>query len=62
MRLLVVEDEKTLNKLISKKLIAEGYSVDSCFDGEEAIDFLEMANYDGVVLDVMMPKLDGLVC
>lgn len=59
MRLLVVEDEKTLNKLISKKLIAEGYSVDSCFDGEEAIDFLEMANYDGVVLDVMMPKLDG---
>ncbi len=60
MRLLVVEDEKNLNKLITKKLMAEGYSVDSCFDGEEAIDFLAMAPYDGVILDVMMPRLDGL--
>ena len=59
MRLLVVEDEKNLNKLISKKLTAEGYSVDSCFDGMEAMDYLSMAAYDGVILDVMMPKLDG---
>lgn len=60
MRLLVVEDEKNLNRLITKKLTAEGYSVDSCFDGQEAIDFLHMASYDGVILDVMMPRLDGL--
>lgn len=59
MRLLVVEDEKNLNKLISKKLMSEGYSVDSCFDGMEALDFLSMASYDGVILDVMMPRLSG---
>lgn len=59
MRLLVVEDEKNLNKLISKKLTAEGYSVDSCFDGVEAMDYLSMASYDGVILDVMLPRLDG---
>lgn len=59
MRLLVVEDEKKLNQLISKKLTAEGYSVDSCFDGMEALDYLSMASYDGVILDVMMPHLDG---
>lgn len=60
MRLLIVEDERNLNKLISKKLTAEGYSVDSCFDGQEALEFLEMAPYDGIILDIMMPKLDGL--
>jgi len=59
MRILVVEDEKNLNKLITKKLTAEGYSVDSCFDGMEALDYLSMASYDGVILDVMMPRLDG---
>ncbi|MCI8609714.1 MAG: response regulator transcription factor [Firmicutes bacterium] len=60
MRLLVAEDEKNLNKLISKKLIAEGYSVDSCFDGEEAKDYLAAASFDGVILDIMMPRMDGL--
>jgi DNA-binding response OmpR family regulator len=59
MRLLVVEDEKNLNKLIAKKLTSEGYSVDCCFDGMEALDYLSMASYDGVILDVMMPRLDG---
>lgn len=60
MRLLVVEDEKDLNKLIAKKLIAEGYSVDRCFDGGEAEDFIRTAEYDGIILDIMMPKKDGL--
>lgn len=60
MRLLVVEDEKGLNKLIAKKLIAEGYSVDRCFDGGEAEDFIRTAEYDGIILDIMMPKKDGL--
>lgn len=59
MRLLVVEDERDLNRLITKKLTAEGYSVDSCFDGEEAMEFLSMASYDGAIFDVMMPKMDG---
>lgn len=60
MRILVVEDEKDLNKIISKKLSLDGYSVDSCFDGEEAEDFLFAAEYDAVILDIMMPKKDGL--
>lgn len=60
MRILVVEDEKDLNKIISKKLSLDGYSVDSCFDGEEAESFLFAAEYDAVILDIMMPKKDGL--
>lgn len=60
MRLLIVEDEKDLNKIISKKLKADGYSVDSCYDGEEAEDCLSVAEYDGIILDIMMPKKDGL--
>ncbi|MBR5230131.1 MAG: response regulator transcription factor [Firmicutes bacterium] len=60
MRILIVEDQKDLNKILYKKLTAEGYSADTCFDGEEALDFLDMARYDGVILDIMMPKMDGL--
>ena len=60
MRILIAEDQKDLNKILVKKLTAEGYSVDNCFDGEEALDFLAMAQYDGVILDIMMPKMDGL--
>lgn len=59
MRLLFAEDERDLNHILTKKLTEEGYSVDSCFDGEEALDFLLSADYDGVILDVMMPKKDG---
>ena len=60
MRLLVAEDQKDLNDIITKTLIRNHYTVDSCFDGEEALDYLEMAEYDAVILDIMMPKLDGL--
>ena len=60
MRVLVVEDAKDMNRLIVKTLKKAGYSVDGCFDGEEAQDFLLGAEYDAVLLDVMMPKLDGL--
>ena len=59
MRLLVVEDEKKLNELITKKLKKEYYGVDSCFDGEEAIRYVEATEYDAVILDIMLPKLDG---
>ena len=59
MRILVVEDEQDLNRILAKTLKAEGYSVDSCFDGVEALDYLEGAEYDAVVLDVMMPRLDA---
>lgn len=60
MRLLVVEDEVRLNSVISKRLIKEGYSVDSCFDGEEALSYLDVGEFDAVVMDIMMPKIDGL--
>lgn len=59
MRVLIVEDEKDLNHIIRKHLSAEGYSVDSCYDGEEAIDVLSYTEYDAIVLDIMMPKADG---
>ena len=60
MRILVVEDEQDLNRILAKTLTAEGYSVDACFDGVEALDYLEGAEYDAVVLDVMMPRMDDL--
>ncbi|MCD7715602.1 MAG: response regulator transcription factor [Lachnospiraceae bacterium] len=60
MRILLAEDERDLNRIITKKLTSEGYSVDSCFDGKEALDFLTSAEYDAAILDIMMPGMDGL--
>ena len=60
MRILIAEDQKDLNKILKKKLQAEGYTVDACFNGEEALDFLAAGTYDGAVLDINMPILDGL--
>lgn len=59
MRVLVVEDEKDLNRVITRKLKAEGYNVDSCFDGAEALDYMEMTPYDVIVMDIMMPEKNG---
>ncbi|MBQ3400495.1 MAG: response regulator, partial [Lachnospiraceae bacterium] len=59
MRLLLAEDEQDLNTILTKKLTEEGYSVDSCLTGTDALDYLAAANYDGAVLDVMMPGMDG---
>ena len=60
MRILVADDERDLNALIAQKLRKEHYSVDCCHDGEEALEYLRMADYDAVVLDIMMPKKDGI--
>lgn len=59
MKILLVEDEIDLNNIVTKYLKKNGYSVDSVFDGEEALDYLEYGEYDLVILDVMMPKLNG---
>ena len=59
LRILVVEDEKDMNRIIVQELEAEGYIVDSCYDGESAFDYLCMAEYDGAILDVMVSKIDG---
>lgn len=60
MRLLLAEDERDLNHILTKKLTSDGYSVDSCFDGEEALSYLAVSEYDAVILDIMMPKADGI--
>ncbi len=59
MRILIAEDEKSLNRIIAKQLKAAGYSVDCAFNGEEAYDLISMTDYDAAVFDVMMPKIDG---
>ena len=60
MRLLLAEDERSLSRAICAILKKNNYSVDAVYDGREALDYLESENYDGVILDWMMPKLDGL--
>ena len=60
MRLLYAEDEKSLARAVSAILTRNNYSVDVVHDGESALDYLETGNYDGAILDVMMPKLDGV--
>ncbi len=60
MRLLIAEDDRDMNEIIVKKLKAEGYTVDACFDGEEALAYLTGADYDAAILDIMMPVMDGL--
>ena len=59
MRILVAEDEQDLNRLICRTLERAGYGVDACGDGEAALAYLDGADYDCIVLDIMMPKLDG---
>lgn len=59
MKILIVEDEKNLNSVINRYLKKEGYSVDSAFDGEEAIDFLDVCEYDAIIADIMMPRMNG---
>ena len=59
MRLLYAEDEEDLNKVVTKKLTEEGFSVDSCFNGREAIDNVQFTEYDAAILDIMMPHADG---
>lgn len=60
MRLLLAEDEQALSKALKAILERNNYSVDAVYDGQEALEYLEADNYDGVILDIMMPKVDGI--
>lgn len=60
MRLLLAEDEKALSKALVTILERNNYSVDAVDNGQDALDYLEADNYDGVILDIMMPKVDGI--
>ena len=59
MKLLLAEDEIDLSNTIKKVLELNKFDVDQAFDGEEALEYAEYGEYDGIILDVMMPKLDG---
>lgn len=60
MRLLLAEDEQALSKALTTILQRNNYSVDVAYDGQEALEYLEADNYDGIILDIMMPKIDGI--
>lgn len=60
MRILFAEDEKALSKALTAILERNNYSVDAVYDGQEALEYLEADNYDCVILDIMMPKVDGI--
>ena len=60
MRLLLAEDEQELSKALVTVLKHNNYSVDAVFDGEDALDYLLAGEYDGAILDIMMPKMDGI--
>ena len=60
MRLLLAEDEKALSGALVAILRHNNYSVDAVYNGEDALDYLETGIYDGAILDIMMPKADGI--
>lgn len=60
MKILVVEDEPSLNQIIAKRLKIEGYSVDQAENGRDALEFVALAEYDLLIVDILMPEMDGL--
>lgn len=60
MKVLIIEDEEMLNKIIAKRLKVENMTVDQCYNGEDGLDYIETSSYDVIIMDIMMPKMDGL--
>ena len=60
MRLLIVEDEKQICDTVAKRLYDIGYEVDTCYDGEDALECILAENYDLIVLDLNLPGMDGM--
>ena len=60
LRLLIAEDEKRLNRLIRDMMEDEGFTVDSCYSGADALEYVRSADYDAIIMDVMMPEMNGL--
>lgn len=60
MKLLYAEDERSLSRAVVMILEKNNYVVDAVYDGEEALEYIDVENYDGIILDVMMPKCDGI--
>lgn len=63
MRVLVVEDERKISAYVKRGLEEQGYAVDTAFTGREALDWAETVNFDAIILDIMLPEMDGFaVC
>lgn len=60
MRILLAEDERSLSRAVIALLEKNNYSADAVYDGQEALEYLEAGNYDALILDLMMPKMDGI--
>lgn len=60
MKLLYAEDERSLSEAVVDILTFHKYTVDAVYDGQDALDYAEMGDYDGIILDIMMPKRSGL--
>lgn len=60
MKILIVEDEKNISNAVKRVLERSNYTVDCVYDGEEALDYVRLTKYDCVVLDIMIPKIDGI--
>ncbi|MDD2992156.1 MAG: response regulator transcription factor [Pygmaiobacter sp.] len=60
MRLLIVEDDRDLHRILTKRLSEEGYVTDDCYDGEEGLTYAQVLQYDCIILDIMLPKRDGI--
>ena len=59
MKVLLVEDEEMLNHIIAKRLKVESMTVDQCYNGEDGLDYISTSSYDVIIMDIMMPKMDG---
>ena len=60
MKILIVEDKKRICQTIAKHLKDEGYTIDACFDGADALAYIEGTEYDAIILDIMLPGVDGI--
>ncbi|MCE5342063.1 MAG: response regulator transcription factor [Eubacteriales bacterium] len=60
MRLLIVEDDDALRTVLTKQLSAEGYATDACASGTDGLEYAMAMMYDGIILDIMLPGIDGL--
>ncbi len=60
MRILLAEDERSLSRAVVALLERSNYAVDAVYDGVEALEYLDTGNYDALILDIMMPRMDGL--
>jgi len=60
LKILLIEDDTSLQNIITKRLLTEGYQVDSCFDGQTGFEYADGIDYDCIILDLMLPKLNGI--